>query len=155
MVLPTVEALAIGECDAETEAMVADWVGVWPAPKEVCRIGEEYYNAGFWYENSGDIESADEQFRKAIETWEQLTAKAPDDEWTADACHYSAIILQRLGEYQRAIEHWEILVEKWPQHRGAARAEFHIAQCGRYGGNPALAERVKEARRQMVENNGK
>jgi len=155
VILPTVEALSVGEFDAETEAILADWDGVWPAPKEVCRIGEEYYNAGFWYENAGDIERADEQLRKALETWEQLTAKAPDDEWTADARHYSAIILGRLGEYQRAIEHWEILKEKWPQHRGVSEAEFHIAQRLKYANNPALAEAVKEARRRMIEENGK
>jgi tetratricopeptide (TPR) repeat protein len=83
-------------------------------PAAVFRVGEEYYNKAFQYENQDQGEQAKASFRKAIVISERIIAELPESSFTPQAYILLGECLRRLDQHQDALECYQKVVSDWP-----------------------------------------
>jgi tetratricopeptide (TPR) repeat protein len=96
------------------DILIADFNDHPDLPQAVFRIGEEYYNKAFQYENQDQGEQAKDSFRKAIVISERIIAELPESSFTPQAYILLGECLRRLDQHQDALECYQKVVSDWP-----------------------------------------
>jgi len=124
----------------------------------VFKIGEDYYEEAFYFENEGQTQKAKEYFTKAIAIWEKVTTELPETDTTPYAHYLSGRCYQRFGQAKQAIEHYNAVVSKWPDFEFACDAQYLIACCTEKlirSGDISLAEgaeKIRQACQNVLDN---
>ena len=93
-------------------------------------IWQGYYSEALRIESEGVDVLPKWYYQKAIAECERILTQLPETPYTtAEACYFSAVCHERLGEYAEAIESYKRQVNKWPDYEYTWHAMFRIG-CG-------------------------
>jgi tetratricopeptide (TPR) repeat protein len=93
-------------------------------------IGEEYYYMAEDAAKTGDPNSINPAYQKALSVWQQFEQAMPNHN-SPQSVYFSGIVCQRLGEFEQAVVYYQRVITKWPDYEQTWHARYMTAECAK------------------------
>jgi TolA-binding protein len=96
------------------------------SPYTLFLCGDKYYVRGYQKKQDGLLAEAEQDFLKAIDTWQNMIQQLPASTSVGHAYYHSANCYREMGDYEHAIEQYVKLLEDYPNYYLAWDVHFKI-----------------------------
>jgi tetratricopeptide (TPR) repeat protein len=102
------------QVDAAVETLMTDYTDHSGLSRAVFIIGEEYYFLACKIAAQGNLETAKENFTKALLIWQKIVDQLPESDHAPHAHYFVAVCYKQLKQFTLAVEYYKIVVDRWP-----------------------------------------